>query len=48
MMFASRLGSRSTMTSAAPTETGIAMIRAIAEVSSVPMISGSAPKVSPG
>src|SRR5580692_833098 len=45
---ASRFGSRSTMTSAAPTETGIAMIRAMAEVSRVPMICGSAPKVSPG
>ncbi|CFS00257.1 Uncharacterised protein [Mycobacterium tuberculosis] len=40
---ANRFGSRSTITSAAPTETGTAMIRAIAEVASVPTISGNAP-----
>src|SRR6266853_116136 len=45
---ASRRGSRSTMTSAAPTDTGTAMISAIAEVTSVPRISGRAPNCSPG
>ena len=47
-MWASRLGSRSTITSAAPIDTGTPMISAIAEVSRVPTISGSAPNDSPG
>lgn len=40
---ASRRGSRSTTTSAAPIDTGTAMISAISEVSSVPTICGTAP-----
>ena len=47
-VLASRRGSRSTMTMAAPMDTGTAMISAIAEVASVPTISGSAPNTSPG
>ncbi len=43
MMLASRPGSRSTTTSAAPIDTGTAMISAISEVSSVPTICGTAP-----
>ena len=45
---ASRRGSRSTMTSAAPIDSGTAMIRAMSEVARVPMIAGSAPNCSPG
>src|ERR1700729_2609919 len=40
-------GSRSTMTSAAPIDTGTAMISAMIEVAIVPRISGSAPNCSP-
>src|ERR1700728_2534282 len=47
MTLAARLGSRSTIASAAPIDTGTAMIRAIADVASVPRISGSAPNSSP-
>ncbi len=42
-----RRGSRSTITSAAPMDTGTAMISAMAEVARVPRISGSAPNSSP-
>ena len=48
MTLASRRGSRSTITRAAPIDTGTAMISAISEVSSVPMIWGSAPYSWPG
>src|SRR5690242_2437721 len=47
-VWASRLGSRSTIISAAPTDTGMPMISAIAEDSRVPTICGSAPNDSPG
>lgn len=43
MADARRFGNRSTITSAAPIDTGTAMTRAIAEVARVPTISGSAP-----
>ena len=47
-LLARRLGSRSTIISAAPTDTGMPMISAIAEDSRVPTICGSAPNDSPG
>jgi hypothetical protein len=44
---ARRLGSRSTIASAAPIAIGTPTIRAMAEVMSVPAISGSMPKFAP-